>query len=57
MLTCRKCGCFKRAKESPFENIAASSQFQQELDDMSSEDDIEIEAENEDNFAFETDSD
>ena len=45
MLTCKKSGCYKRAKESPFENIVASSQFQQDLDAMSSDEETEPEME------------
>ena len=43
MLTCKRCNCFKRQKDSQFENLAASSQYQQDLDDLSSTDESELE--------------
>ena len=43
MLTCKRCNYSKRQKDSQFENLAASSQYQQDLDDLSSTDESEIE--------------
>ena len=60
LLTCKKCKCFKRKKDSEFENLAASSQYQQDLDDLSSsEDELEPEEvqEVEQGMFLESDSD
>ena len=43
-LTCKKCNCFKRQKYSEFENLAASSQYQQDLDDLSTDENSDLEA-------------
>ena len=37
MIICRKCKCFKRHRESEDENLMISTQFQNFLDDVSSD--------------------
>ena len=37
IIICRKCNCFKRHKESEGENLTMSTQYQNYLDDMTSD--------------------
>ena len=42
LIICRKCKCFKRDKESEEEDLTISTQFQQFLDDMSTDEESDI---------------
>ena len=47
----RKCNCFKRHRESEGENLTISTQYQNYLDDMSSDEESERSSSSENDFS------